>query len=116
MEITYHREGDYLIPDLTIGEQKQVHLGKYGMMRLNYLKTQKKAEYSIMLIEGKLSEHLEDIDKTAKERVDRIVTAMAKQDGTDEELKAKDQLKWVGLMNNYFHCAEEIVLKDLVFD
>ena len=50
MEITYHREGDYLIPDLTIGEQKQVHLGKYGMMRLNYLKTQKKAEYSIMLI------------------------------------------------------------------
>ena len=58
MEITYHREGDYLIPDLTIGEQKQVRLGKYGMMRLNYLKMHKKAEYSIMLIEGNLLEHL----------------------------------------------------------
>lgn len=116
MEITYHKEGDYLIPDLIIEEQKPVHLGKYGIMRLNYMKAHKKGLLAEMEMLGTLSKHLEEVDKTATEQIDRIVKAMAEQDGTDEELKAKDQMKWVGLMNNYLHCAEEIVLKDLIFD
>lgn len=94
--------------------QEKVNLGKYGLMRLNYLKNYKKGLYAELLMTNKLTEHLLDIDKTATEQVDRIVKAMAEIDGTNEELKAKDQLKWVGLMNNYRHCAEECI-QDLIY-
>lgn len=94
--------------------QRKVNFGKYGLMRLNYLKNYKKGLYAELLMTNKLTEHLLDIDKTATEQVDKIVKAMAEIDGTNEELKAKDQLKWVGLMNNYRHCAEECI-QDLIY-
>jgi len=139
----YKKVGDYYFPEYYVGKnlsieeanklkerkikngaqsmlefnntQKKVNLGKYGIMRLNYLKNHKKGLYTELLLDNKLTEHLLDIDETATEQVDRIVKAMAEKDGTNEELKAKDQMKWAGLMNNYRHCAEECI-KDLIYE
>lgn len=72
--------------------------------------------YASLLLSGKLNTHLHDVDERASKQVDEIVAAMAKKDGKDEAFKARDQLRWVGLMNNYHNCAEKIVLKDVVFE
>lgn len=114
-EITYTRIGDYYMPNLALQQQEEINLGKYARLRLNYLKNHRKAEYTIMLMNNTLQSHLIDIDEIAKKRINTIVEYMAKSDGTDENLKAQDQLKWTGLMNNYKHCAEEIVLKDFIY-
>ena len=116
-KITYHKVGDYYLPNLKLGESKfkNYHLSQYGRMRLNYLKQYKKAEYTIMLMNNTLQSHLIEIDETARNRIDFIVEHMAKVDGTDEELKAQEPLKWVGLMNNYKYCAEKNVFKELIY-
>ena len=113
--ISYTLQGDYYIPDLTLPSEKEYPpLGKYGRMRLTYLKENKKALYSIMLMNGTLNNHLHDVDEQAKTILEQTVKAFAEVDGCNEELKAADQMKWVGLMNNYRHCAEEIIFKELI--
>jgi len=112
MELTYHQEGDYLLPDLTVPEAPK--LGKYGMLRRSYLRKSRQGIYTGLLLSGKLNSHLEKVDRQAKERVDHLFFQMVKALGVTEELKAKDQLKWVGIMNNIRAAAEEIVLKELV--
>lgn len=84
-------------------------------MRLTYLKENKKALYSIMLTDGTLNNHLHDTDEQANKILEQTVKAFAEADGCDEDLKATDQMKWVGLMNNYRHCAEEIIFKELIY-
>lgn len=114
---TYRREGDYLLPNLELPAEKgSAPLGKYGRMRLSYLREQHDGFYTALLFSGKLEEHLREVDSRAARQVNEIVAAMAKAEGTDEALKARDQLRWVGLMNNYRACAEEIVLKDVVYE
>ena len=114
--ISYTLQGDYYIPDYTLPSEKEYPpLGKYGRMRLTYLKEHKKAQYSIMLMDGTLNSHLHDIDEQANKILEQILKAFAEVGGCDEELKATDQMKWVGLMNNYRHCAEEIIFKELVY-
>lgn len=114
---TYRQEGDYLLPNLELPEQPEaLSLGKYGRLRLRFLKEQRRALYDGLLLSGKLHEHLREVDARASMQVDEIVAAMAKADGTDEVLKARDQLRWAGLMNNYRACAEEIVLKEVVYE
>ena len=96
MELEYRKCGDYYIPNIVAPENiKNFRLGKYGRLRLNYLKTNKKAEYMILQMENKLQKHLMDIDITATKRVNAIVKALAKKENVTEELKAKDQLEWV---------------------
>ena len=112
MELTYHREGDYLIPDLVAPEAPT--LGKYGMLRRSYLKKHRNAIYTAMQITGKLDTHLQEIDQQATRMMERLITQMTHTQGVTEELKAQDQLRWVGLMNNIQQAAEEIVLSDLV--
>lgn len=113
---TYRQEGDYLLPNLELPEQPEdLPLGKYGRLRLRFLKEQRHAFYAGLLLSGKLQKHLQEIDARASTQVDEIVVAMAKADRTDEALKARDQLCWIGLMNNYRACAEEIVLKEVVY-
>lgn len=115
--VTYRREGDYLLPNLELPDQNDIApIGKYGRMRLHYLREQKHALYTGLLLSDKLNEHLHEVDEHAEKQVDEIVSAMAKADGTDEALKARDQLRWVGLMNNYRSCAEELVLKEVVYE
>ena len=90
-------------------------LGKYGRAMLNYIKTHKRGLYAELLMNGTLNKHLAEIDRTATERINRIIKAMAEQDNTNEQLKETNQLLWVGLMNNYKHSAEEIVYNDIIF-
>jgi len=114
--ISYTLQGDYYIPDLTLPPEKEYpSLGKYGRMRQTYLKENKKALYSIMLMDGTLNCHLHDVDEHANRILEQTVKAFAEADGCNEELKAVDQMKWVGLMNNYRHCAEEIIFKELIY-
>ena len=114
--ISYTLQGDYYIPDLTLPPEKEyAPLSKYGRMRLSYLKENKKAQYSIMLMDGTLNSHLHDVDEQTNTILEQTIKAFAEADGCDEELKTADQMKWVGLMNNYRHCAVEIIFKELIY-
>lgn len=111
---TYRQVGDYLIPDIELPE-RNYEIGKYGRMRHRYLKEHCKIQYTTMTLDGTLYDHLEEIDRICNERLDVIVAAMKKQQGITEELKARDQLAWVGAMNNIRSCAEEIILRELIY-
>ena len=111
---TYRQEGDYLIPNLALPNDGNYEIGKYGRMRLNYLKEHRKILYTNYLMEGTLSKHLSEIDQACNERMDNIVSAMAKREGVTEELKAADQMEWVRRMNNIRNRAEEIDLREVV--
>lgn len=113
MILTYHQEGDYLLPDLTVPETPK--LGKYGMLRRSYLRKHKTGYYMGLQLSGKLDRHLAEIDQQAKEMMDHLVFQMVKALGVTEELKAENQLEWVRQMNNIRVSAEEIVLKELVY-
>ena len=115
MKIDYRKCGDYYIPNLVISNTKNFKLGKYGKMRLNYLKTQEKAEYTILLMEDKLSKHLQDIDKIATNRYKLLMKQFAEQENITEELKAINQLEWVGKMNSIKNRAEEIIFNELIY-
>ena len=115
MKIDYRKCGDYYIPNLVISNTKNFKLGKYGKMRLNYLKTQKKAEYTILLMEEKLSEHLQDIDNAATNRYKLLMRQFAEQENITEELKATNQLEWVSKMNSIKNRAEEIIFNELIY-
>ena len=117
-EITYHKEGDYYIPDLYLAEdeyEKNYHIGKYGHLRLEYLKQHKKVDYSIMIMDGILRKHIIDTDKLANKRFDILMKQMLDKNPIDEKLKDTDPLKWVGLMNNYKYSVEEIILKEIIY-
>ena len=117
VEITYHKEGDYLMPDLYLEEnyKKDYHIGKYGHLRLEYLKSNKKAEYSIMLLDSTLRKHIVDTDIQAKERLEILMKQMLEKNPINESLKDTDPLKWTGQMNNYKHSIEEIIYKEIIF-
>ena len=115
MKIYYRKCGDYYIPNLVISNNKNFKLCKYGKMRLNYLKTQKKAEYTILLMDDKLSEHLQEIDVTATNRYNLLMKQFAEQENITEELKAINQLDWVGKMNSIKNRAEEIIFNELIY-
>lgn len=112
---TYRQVGDYLIPNLTVPDTGNYQIGKYGRMRRSYLKEHRKILYTNYVVEGTLFEHLEEIDQACNERMEIIVSAMAKQEGVTEVLKAADQMEWVRRMNNIRNRAEEIVLTELVY-
>lgn len=113
--IEYIRKGDYYIPNLVLEPQRKINLNKYGRLRLNYLKTHKKAEYTILFMENELINHLEEIQETAKRRVEDIIKSLKEQSNLTEDMKNSDQLYWVGMMNNFKNQAEEIVLKELIY-
>ena len=115
MELTYRMEGDYRVPNLTVPEEGQVVLGKYALLRKNYLKQHRRILFVNLLTSGTLNEHLTEIEQTAQERMELITRQMAAAQGVTEELKSSDQMKWVGLMNNIRHSAEESVLAELVY-
>ena len=113
--IRYVLQGEYYLPDLSLPEQEYFYIGKYGMLRKAYIEKHRRALYTNLLTTCKLNEHLHEVDITATKMVEQIIKAMAEADGTGEHLKATDQMLWAGLMNNYRHCAEELVLRDVVY-
>lgn len=107
---TYTQVGDYYFPNLTVeGQAEEYPIGKYGRMRETYLKNHQPGLYTDLLTTGELAKHLHEAEREAREQVEQIVAAMAKAEGCDEALKARDPMRWVGLMNNYRMCAEEII-------
>ena len=113
MELTYHRKGDYLFPNLYIEQDEIAPIGKYGMLRKTYLKEHRSAWYQSMLAMGTLSQHLSEIDQTAQRRVEQIVAQMLARNPAPD--KATDPMGWVGHMNNLLAMAEEMVLTDLIY-
>lgn len=113
--IDYILIGDYYYPDLKLPEDEEPHYGKYGRMRLKYLKNHRKGLYSAFRLEGRLVAHLNEIDDNANEQMDILVQQMAKQQGVTEIMKSEDWLGWLGKMNNIRQCAEEIILVEMIF-
>ena len=115
--ITYTQVGDYKLPNLTIKETKDKPLNKYGLLKLEYLKKNKKALYQQLLMTNELNNFLFSVGNEAQEMVDRLMDDYIKNDSRlSEKEKQQDQLSWVGLMNNYKSCAEEIVLQELIYN
>lgn len=108
--LSYTLHGDYYLPDLEINEEEPTY-GKYGIMRKQFLKEHRSARYQYLLLTGKLTEHLNQVDKEAREKVEMLMKQMAEQWGVTEELKLQDQMEWVRRMNNIKNVAEESVLK-----
>ena len=115
MNLTYRKEGDYNLPNLLPPQEAEVHLGKYALLRRTFLKENRRVTYTNLLTSGKLNAHLMEIERTALTRLEQMVPQMAKAEGVTEELKAADQMKWVGLMNNIRHSAEEVILSELIY-
>lgn len=113
--LTYSRNGDYLIPDLQLTEQPEMPLGKYGRMRKTYLKEHRPILYNRLLMSEKLYPHLLEIDRTANSRLEQLMPELARAAGVTEELKARDPMKWVQLMNNLRNAAEETILTELIY-
>lgn len=111
----YRQEGDYLIPNLILPDSGNYQIGKYGRMRRNYLKEHRNVLYTNLMVEGTLFKHLTEIDQSCNERMEIIVSAMAKQEGVTEALKAADQMEWARRMNSIRSRAEEIILTELVY-
>ena len=114
MELTYSQVGDYLLPNLTVPDE-HYNIGKYGMLRRDYLKNHRKALYSVMIINVTLFKHLAEIDKACHEVLDRLIPQMAMREGVTEELKATDQMEWVRRMNNIHNRAEEFIFSEYVY-
>ncbi len=115
MELTYTKVGDYYIPDLVLDDDAKYEIGMYGRMHERFLEEHHHGTYTSLLLTGRLWKYLAEIDAASNERMDNLVSAMAKQEGVTEALKASNQMEWVGRMNNIRNRAEEIVLHELVY-
>ena len=112
---TYRQVGDYFIPNITLPDDGEYQIGKFGRMRRSYLKEYRKILYNNYVLEGTLFKHLAEIDQACNERIENIISAMAKQEGVTEALKATNQMEWVRYMNSIRNRAEEIILTELVY-
>ena len=112
--LSYTLHGDYYLPDLEINEEEPTY-GKYGIMRKQFLKEHRSTRYQYLVLTGKLTEHLNQVDKEAREKVEMLVEQMAEQWGVTEELKMQDQMEWVRRMNNIKNVAEEMVEKEVLY-
>ena len=110
---TYRQEGDYLLPNIGVPESPQI--GLWGQRRLQYLRTNKNVLYMTMLMSGKLKNHLEEVDKSAEEMFEQLITQIKLKEGITETLKANNQLEWVQRMNSIKHRAEEIIKAELIY-
>lgn len=110
--LDYELVGDYYLPCLKAPESPKV--GRFGLMYLDYLRNHKKVEYLGLMLSGKLKDHIEDIDRQAEEIFSHLVDQMKQAEGVTEQLKATDQMAWIGAMNNISSRANEIVLSDLI--
>lgn len=114
-KMTYTVRDGYRLPDLLPPQEPEVTLGKYALLRRKFLKENRRVTYTNLLTSGTLNSHLLETEQTARARMERLVAEMAQSGGVTEELKARDQMTWVGLMNNLRHSAEETVLAELIY-
>ena len=114
MEITYSKYGDYYLPDLAISEKEPATYGRFGRMRLQYLKEHRRAIYINLKTSGQLTQHLNEIDHEANEMLRLLIEQMAQAQGITEQLKAENQMAWVGAMNNIRSIVEEILVRAII--
>lgn len=113
MEITYSKYGEYCLPNLVVSWEKPTY-EHFGRMRLKYLKAHRRVTYINLKTSGELMHHLNEIDREANEMLQLLIEQMAQAQGITEQLKAEDQITWVGAMNNIRSAAEEVVLRDII--
>ena len=114
-EITYTKQGDYLIPDLTLPTEPEIQLGRYALMHRDYLEQHKRVTYLNLLTAGKLNAHLYEVEQTALMRLEQMTKQLALEQGVTEELKEKAPMQWVGLMNSIRSQVEEVILNELIY-
>ena len=115
MNISYTKNGDYLLPNLKLENKKQYNIGKYGLLRLNYIKKEKLGLYFDLLVNDKLNEYLHNIDTTVMEMVQKLIKELAEKENITEELKSSNQMLWIGKINNIKNMVEEIVLNEYIY-
>lgn len=116
MKIEYIKQGDYLIPNLKVNEQKNINIGKYGLLRLNYLKQHNKSLYTTLLMKNKLTYYLISVDKECNDKFNLLMKQYEETDiRLSEKNKEINQIEWIKLMNNYKNSAEEIILKENIY-
>ncbi len=113
--IKYELRGEQYYPMLKISEQTNYEIGKYGHLHLDFIKKHRRGTYTTLLTEGRLNEHLHNIDEQAQAQIDLHITQLTERMGVTEELKATAPMRWVQMMNNIKACAEEIVLKEVIY-
>ena len=112
----YELQGDYYIPCLKLPEEEQQPIGLWGQRHFQYIKQQRKVIYTNLLTSGKLNRYLSDLDKQAEEMFSLLVKQMAEREGVTEQMKANEMMKWVGSMNNIRNRAEEIVMREYIYE
>ncbi len=115
MNLSYTRQGDYLLPNLNLKDKEQFNIGKYGLLRLEYIKKEKLGLYFVLLVNNTLNEYLHDIDTTVMEKVQKLIKELAEKDNINEKLKQNDQMLWVSKINNIKNIVEEIILKEYIY-
>ena len=115
MNISYTKQGDYLLPNLMLKEKVQYNIGKYGLLKLEYIKKYKLGLYFDLLVNDTLNEYLHDIDITVMEKVQKLIKELAEKDNINEELKQDNQMLWASKMNNIKNISEEIILKEYIY-
>ena len=115
MNISYTKKGDYLLPDLILEDKERFNVGKYGLLRLNYIKKYKLGLYFDLLVNDKLNEYLHNIDTIVMEMVQKLIKELAEKENITEELKSSNQMLWIGKINNIKNMVEEIVLKEYIY-
>ena len=113
--IEYVKKGDYYMPNLYLEAEEKITLNKYGLLRLNYLKKHKKAEYTILFMNKQLNKHLKEIQEQAQKEIDFLIEDLKSKSDLTENMKNTNPLYWVGTMNTIKNQAEEIVLKELIY-
>ena len=115
MNISYTEKGDYLLPDLKLEDKEIFNIGKYGLLRLEYIKKEKLGLYFDLLVNDNLNEYLHNIDTTVTEKVQKLIKELAEKENINEQLKGNNQMLWVSKMNNIKNIAEEIILKEYIY-
>ena len=115
MNISYTKHGDYLLPNLILKDKEQFNIGKYGLLRLEYIKKYKLGLYFDLLVNDNLNEYLHVIDITVMEKVQKLIIELAEKKNINEQLKENNQMLWVSKMNNIKNIAEEIILKEYIY-
>ncbi len=115
MNISYTKVGDYLLPNLKLEDKERFNIGKYELLRLNYIKKYKLGLYFDLLVNDKLNEYLHNIDTTVMEMVQKLIKELAEKENITEELKSSNQMLWIDKMNNIKNIAEEVILKEYIY-
>ena len=115
MNISYTKQGDNLLPNLILKDKEQFNIGKYGLLRLEYIKKYKLGLYFDLLVNDTLNEYLHDIDTTVMEKEQKLITELAQKENINEELKSSNQMLWIDKMNNIKDIVDEIALKEYIY-